>query len=59
MVLQETIIPNNVQTYYYVCQPHASSRMVGVIIANNYNVVDDILSFNKDAFIVIKLMFQL
>ena len=25
-------IPNNAQTYYYVCQPHVSMGMVGVII---------------------------
>ena len=35
-------IPNNLQTYYYVCQPHASSGMVGVIIANNYGCTDPV-----------------
>ena len=33
-------IPTNAQTYYYVCQPHASSGMVGVIIANSYGCTD-------------------
>ncbi|MDG1348620.1 MAG: lamin tail domain-containing protein, partial [Flavobacteriales bacterium] len=28
-------IPTNPQTYYYVCQPHASGGMVGVIIASS------------------------
>jgi plastocyanin len=27
-------IPTNAQTYYYVCQPHVTSGMKGVIIAN-------------------------
>jgi plastocyanin len=33
-------IPTNAQTYYYVCQPHSSSGMVGVIIANSYGCTD-------------------
>ncbi len=33
-------IPTNAQTYYYVCQPHAASGMVGMIIANIYGCTD-------------------
>jgi plastocyanin len=35
------IIPNQVKTYYYVCQPHASSGMKGQIIVNNSTGIPD------------------
>jgi len=36
-----TLIPNQVKTYYYVCQPHASSGMKGQIIVNNSTGIPD------------------
>ena len=38
-------------TFYYVCQPHVSSGMKGVIIAHHYPVsgCTDSLAFNYDS----------
>ena len=41
-------IPASSQTFYYVCQPHVSAAMVGVIIAN-INGCTDIAAVNYDA----------
>jgi plastocyanin len=41
-------IPASSQTFYYVCQPHVSAGMVGVIIAN-INGCTDIAAVNYDA----------
>ncbi|MDG1933685.1 MAG: plastocyanin/azurin family copper-binding protein, partial [Flavobacteriales bacterium] len=44
-------IPNNIQDYYYVCQPHASAGMLGMINVSPpqiYGCIDS-LAFNYDS----------
>ena len=45
-------IADSIKTYYYVCQPHVSMGMKGVIIAGtppcNKNVVQELIGFNPN-----------
>lgn len=42
-----TFIPTLVQTYYYVCQPHASSGMKGRIIVNTNTGINSVTSVTQ------------
>ena len=44
-------VPTGSNTFYYVCQPHVSMGMKGVIIANDFSVsgCTDSLAFNYDS----------
>ena len=46
-----TFIPNINQTYYYICQPHVTNGMKGVIIANSIPTLGctDSLALNYDS----------